>query len=702
MQTPAGLFFRLAAAQMYRVNLIGNLPVLALVTAGIIRNKRLRGRLPVGTRRLTAPVRDRSMISMVRDSDEKPTSPERLRERYLANLAALYRKDEDLATRIDALPFASARPVEEARDGNATAKLTTDDGREVYAHSRYRPVEETEKFVESLPPTDNPTFFVSGFGLGYHAAVLERQHDRPIVVVAEEDLGLIKSALCVQDLSRPIGEGRLIFLTRPDRTVLHEKLNTCNAALMLGVQFVTPPYARRCGARFHDEMRRLLADFLAVTRLHIVTLLRNARITFKNIALNLPSYVARPGVEELTGRAAGYPAIIVAAGPSLARNLDQLGALRDRAVLIAVQTVFKLLNALNIRPHFVTSLDFHEVSAEFFRGVEDVGDCTLVAEPKATWHVLDVYPGGKRVLHHHFCDTLLGRNAPHRGELRAGSTVAHLALYLAQHLGCDPIIFVGQDLAFTDGVFYLPGSPIEKTWEPELNRFNTVEMKQWERIARNRPILRTVQDVHGRDTYTDDLLFTYAEQFKNDFAAAPQQVIQASEGGMALAGMDVMPLREAARRFCTRSLPTGAFEDAGAPPAAQLREQTCAELAQRQAELKHLQDVAREMRGLLEKLETLIDRPAEFNRVIVRVDALRTLIHKYPEMYRLVVEISATAELRRYTADRRMERRETETRASARQRLRRDRDFVESFIDGTEFVERVLTEATGRVREQLT
>ena len=39
-----------------------------------------------------------------------------------------------------------------------------------------------------------------------------------------------------------------------------------------------------------------------------------------------------------------------------------------------------------------------------------------------------------------------------KAKLPSGSTVAHLAYYLAEHLGCDPIIFVGQDLGFSDGL----------------------------------------------------------------------------------------------------------------------------------------------------------------------------------------------------------------------------------------------------------
>jgi hypothetical protein len=635
----------------------------------------------------TPPDRD-----LVRDS---------MRQRYLANLHALYLRDPELAARVDALPFGDLPAFEPARDGGWTARLTADDGREVYLHSRYHPVEEAEKFVANLPSVENPSFFLGGLGLGYHLPALARRYDGPLLIVAEEDVRLIKATLYLHELHGWIGDGRLIFLTAPENRLFNAKLCGCNANVLMGVQLAALPHTSRCRAEFHERMRRAFADYILISRTQMVTLLKTAQVTFKNIALNLPHYLENRGVEALRNRAAGYPAIVVAAGPSLARNVRLLAELRNRAVIVGVQTVLRLLNALGIRPHFVTSLDYHEVSGEFFRGIEDFGDTVLVAEPKATWHVLDLFTAGKHVLRHRFHETLLRDAAPARGEMRAGTTVAHLAFYVAQHLGCDPILFVGQDLAYSEGMFYIPGSPLEKTWEPELNRFETIEMKQWERIVRNRPILRKTKDIHGRDAYNDEVLYNYRQQFENDFAVAPQRIIQASEGGVPFAHAEIMPLREAAERFCTRPLPANLTAPTADPRAAEWKTRSAVELEKRIEELERVHATAREMIELLEKLETLVEKPLEFNRQIVRVDALRILIHEYDAVYRLVLDVSAAAELRRFAADRDIGKPETETPAIARRRLKRDREFVASFLKGCEFLADVLPLALRRIREPL-
>jgi len=618
---------------------------------------------------------------------------------YAANMAALYRADPALAMEIERVPFARVPPLERARNGEATVRLTADDGASVYAHSRVRPREEAKRLVASLSDDRPPTFVVSGAGLGYVIRALEERFDRPVVILSEDDLALFKAALCVQDLSGIIGERRLIVLRQADRSHVYERLNTCNADLMLSVQFVKTPVARRYHAAFHAETARLLSDFTEFTRTQMVTLLGTARITCRNVLNNLPAYLNQPGLEVLRDVLRGYPAIIVAAGPSLARHLRMLRGLRERAAIVAVQTVFKLLLSLEIEPHFVTSLDFHEVSAEFFRGVRDVGACRLVAEPKATPRVLDMYPGRRYVLHHATYETLLGEADPRHAGLKAGSTVAHLAFYLAQHLGCDPIVFVGQDLAFTEGLFYLPGSPIEQIWAPELGRFQTVEMKQWERIVRNRPILRRICDLHGRPTYTDSVLFTYAEQFQTDFATCTARVIQATEGGQALEGAEVMPLREVAARFCTRPLPEERLAQADASPHVFDADAVRRRLETRYTDLSQVRRIAGQMRDLLPRLEELVHRPREFNRLVARVDELRTAMHRHDDLYRLVVDVSTAAELQRYQADRQLGTVQRETPESARRRLRRDREFVQAFCDGCDYLLKIMDEALARLRE---
>jgi hypothetical protein len=645
------------------------------------------------------------------------------RARYVANLRALYGFDFTLAARVDALPFDDVPALEHTRDGHLTARLPADDGRPVYVHSRYRPIEEAQQLIENqsrqklrveqhvtekspaLPEEDvdpaeisSPCFLVTGLGLGYQLAELEARFLRPLVLVTEPDLAVIKAALCTVDLAGMIGDGRLLFLNVAERGFIHERLYEARTQLLLGLAFINMPHSARCRAAEHTAIIGLIKDFIAYHRVQYITLMRNARLTYQNIGMNLPAYLASPGVEVLAGRGQGYPAILVAAGPSLQRNIDQLGPLRDKAVIIAVQTVFKNLLARGTPPHLVCSLDYHEISAQFYHGVEDFGDTILVAEPKTHGRVVEAYRGRKHLLRATLVDDLLRDLAPEHAKLRDGSTVAHLAFYLAEHLGCNPIILLGQDLSFTEGLWYAPGMPIEKVWEPELGRFCTIETKQWERVVRLRTNLHEVVDINGRKAYSDEQLTTYAEQFQKDFVESQSHIIHACEGGMRLQGTDVMTLREAAAKYCTRTLPDDLFElpanlGDGASP-----EQVVAELEARLEEVTQVQRIAEQTADILAKLSGLTERPKAFNQLVARVDDLRAQMERQEAAYNLVVLMSQTAVLRRIQADRAIHDEQAETAATARRRVRRDREYVAGLIEGAESLTRLIRETIGRMQ----
>jgi hypothetical protein len=370
--------------------------------------------------------------------------------------------------------------------------------------------------------------------------------------------------------------------------------------------------------------------------------------------------------------------------------------------LCAVQTAIKPLMMRGIVPDFITSLDFHEMSRRFFEGVGDLRGTHLVAEPKATWHVVDHYPGLVSLLDNSWARLVIGEELGARGGLKAGATVAHLAFYLAVYMGCDPIIFVGQDLAFTGHVFYVPGVEIHAAWRSELNRFNTIEQKEWDRIVRNRPILRRVRGVDGGELYTDELLFTYLEQFEKDIADVPRRVIDATEGGARIRSTEVMALHEVAERFCAREIDPRRFayrETVTWRDPSRL-EATRHQLERRIEELDDAVELCEELLALLNQLDGLTNDPPRFNERLIRVDELRTKVQQTSRAYRLVNSFSQLAELRRFSADRQISTEDVADAERAKRQITRDIEFITSVRDGAVQLKPILTKALKRVVNQ--
>jgi hypothetical protein len=283
--------------------------------------------------------------------------------------------------------------------------------------------------------------------------------------------------------------------------------------------------------------------------------------------------------------------------------------------------------------------------------------------------------------------------------LEAGATVAHLAFYLAKYLGCNPIVFVGQDLAYTGHVFYVPGVEIHRAWRSELNRFNTIEHKEWERIARNRPILQQVPGNDGGTLYTDELLFTYLEQFQKDIAAAPNRVINATEGGATIKGTDVMSLSQVAETFCREPIDPHRFayrKTTTWRDRARL-EATRAELTLRLTELDDAVQTCDELLELLHELDGLTHDPPAFNRRLVRVDELRSKVQNESRAYLIINAYAQLAELRRFSADRHTSASGAADAERAKRQIARDIEFIRGVRDGAVDLKPIFDEALRRV-----
>jgi flagellar biosynthesis component FlhA len=102
---------------------------------------------------------------------------------------------------------------------------------------------------------------------------------------------------------------------------------------------------------------------------------------------------------------------------------------------------------------------------------------------------------------------------------------------------------------------------------------------------------------------------------------------------------------------------------------------------------------------LFKELEGLTTDPPRFNRRLVRVDELRAKVQQQRRGYQIVASATQLAELRRYSADRRIGTLEGDDAERARQQIQRDTEFITSVRDGAKQVKPVLGEALERIVE---
>lgn len=524
------------------------------------------------------------------------------------NLDALSDRNADFVRKVRATEPAKLE-WRRAADGSAVADYQ---GRALA--SRHAPIAEAQTFADGVDYGEKAAAVVLGFGLGYHAAaVCERMGREGVVLVLESDLALLRAVLDHIDFSHAFRQSNLIFFDGDDKRGNYaERLSGLEGLMIQGIQLLEHPASRARLGDSASESTRYLTETMRGARATVATALARSAHTIGSVFRNARFYVGGDTLAPLKGIAAGRLGIVVSAGPSLRRNMHLLAApgVRDRCLIVATQTVLKPLLKEGIRPHFVASLDWHHISKRFFEGLteHDVRDTTLLLDPQANPVVAETFPGRVRVMAAPHLDAVLGPVARETGRLPSSATVAHLCYQIARYLGCDPVALIGQDLGFTDGVYYARGTAIDEIWSPELNPFNTIENFEWTRIVRQRAHLVKLKDVHGRSIYTDGQMEAYLQRFEYFFLQDERKglrTIDATEGGVMKQGTLVKPLAETLAEFATEPLPP--------IPAAS------AEL-----DLKRMRSAVRQIEAVQEKVRTLRAASRKVG------DALEQLIEKQP------------------------------------------------------------------------
>lgn len=479
------------------------------------------------------------------------------------NLAALALLSPRAAAEIAQTPETTGAHFDVAPDGALTGTWhdpsnASDQAPRRLASAR-APIDEAQRWVTGVSLGDDAVLILCGFGLGHHIrALLRRVTGRCVLIVYEPDVALLRAVLERHDLTDIFASGVVRLVCHDEPGAISAAMERCEGLVAAGTLLIDHPASHvRLGARA-VSFPSTVAQVVMAVRTQVVTTLVQVETTVRNLLQNISWYATCPGIADLKDVAkkwgpGGAPAIVISAGPSLDRAIEALAdpATREHAVLIATQTVLGTLLSRGIKPHFVVALDYHEISRRFYEGLtaDAVRGVTLVVEPKANPAILEAFPGSIRCAGDDVLDAVLGEGLSRpMGEIPPGATVAHLAYGLARFIGCDPVILVGQDLAFTDGQYYAHHAAIHRVWSNELNHFNTLEMLEWERIVRMRSMLRTATAVGGGEVYTDEQMHTYRVQFEREFqrdSSRGLRTIDASEGGAAKADTVVMSLAEA-------------------------------------------------------------------------------------------------------------------------------------------------------------
>ncbi|WP_026527183.1 motility associated factor glycosyltransferase family protein [Butyrivibrio sp. VCD2006] len=229
-------------------------------------------------------------------------------------------------------------------------------------------------------------------------------------------------------------------------------------------------------------------------------------------------------------------AVIVAAGPSLLRNVEELKRIKNHAIIICTDRAASVLDKHEIVPDLVASFD--TLKSEDYLRVNILDNVPLLCSYQTNIATQEMF--SNRIIYMHalsYENKLIGDRAGSRKMgLDLGGNVAGGCFVACRMLGIRNIVLVGQDLAFSGEQHHADGID-EGVPNAEL---------------------RTVKGIDGGDVKSLDMWLIFKEFYERQIALNTElRVIDATEGGAFIEGTTVMRLRDVADMICNKTLDLG-------------------------------------------------------------------------------------------------------------------------------------------------
>ncbi len=463
---------------------------------------------------------------------------------YEQNLRQLESAHYDIYEKISEPDFTwdeERAQMEYAKNGEPVLIYISDDGSKEYLSSRYNPTREAEKYMEdSVDLPEKATLVLMGFGNGAHIRefMSKSTRDDTNCIVFEPSRDIFMRVLHDIDITDILEDKRV-----------HIVVNEINDE-MAGIYADIYIYSENQKTNKHISLPKYRQLFSEPCN-QFLEILKNRYEDIeveKNTIRAYGEQAAYNGIQNLCYLPGCYssaeyigkfpkelPGIVVAAGPSLEKNVELLKKAKGHALIIAVDTAVKTVMRHGIIPDMVISIDNHKPVRHF--EVAGLAKVPFLAEMAMNTEVLEFLQPEKLIFYS--ADTpVWGKLFKEVGseirQIYAGGTVAIDAMANLVEWGFQTIIMVGQDLMLTDNKFH--------AGEGEIKDMSDLPYR----------VVKVI-DIYGNDGYTTADFNIYIREIAKVAGRFDVRFIDATEGGALIENTEIMTLQEAIDTYCTKA-----------------------------------------------------------------------------------------------------------------------------------------------------
>ncbi len=458
------------------------------------------------------------------------------------NLSALAERNPRLAGKVRDARGNGHGHLLEGKEGCPPNLLVEHDGARILFYDAEDPLRYSREYLEGLNVKYAPFVFFMGFGLGYHleqfATRFSNEWGTKEIVIYEKEIELFRLALHVGDYGTVLRHPHIHFFVGDDPEDSHVLLSSDilirDRYALRSIKVIPLPPSVSLHRSYYLKAARTIKKAAVTVMVNVGNDSFDSLVGLEHTFANIQHIFSNPGINSLYGKFKGKPGVLVAAGPSLKKNVHLLKGLEDRALIMSCDATLLPLMKKGIQPHLVTSLERSPEVLLHYAKIHDFKNTYAVTLPIQTPESVEAFTGRKFIAYRKY--SYFDWFEKDKGSLVVGHSVANLAFKILMHLACDPIILIGQDLAYArEGDSHIGGVV-------GRNRDNIFEYESVE-----------LEGNDGRPVKSMKYWELFKLEYEEDIHSYDGTCVNATEGGAKIRGAKIMTFADAIGTYCRQS-----------------------------------------------------------------------------------------------------------------------------------------------------
>lgn len=391
-----------------------------------------------------------------------------------------------------------------------------------FLHSIYDINRENEEIFKNI---NAETTILIHFGIGFfHSMEYLKKNFKKLneIIIIEPDIKVLKKILEYIDLELLEKQYFKINILSSDLDEDESKLLSYKIQYYIkkGIDFSFSISYRTLYIEEYEKIHKNIIETIKAIEVQYSTINYFRNRWIDNVFSNL-QYESIP-IESFFNKFEDDIAIMVSAGPSLNKNIEELKELKGKVFIAGVGTASRILEKNGIVPDFRFALDANETEMNIFKDI-NTENSVLCYSNNLYKEILKIYKGKKvRMITEgdNLTEYLYKKRGLEYCTVYSGYSVANTSLDVLNKMGFKKVILLGQDLCFTNGEYHAKGSFLPDNFKLS---FDSSYIKQ--------------KNVYGDEVYTTAPFLSMKKSFEDYLKKYEyMEVINCTQGGLQIQG----------------------------------------------------------------------------------------------------------------------------------------------------------------------